>query len=82
MNNPHFHNVLLLIGAVLAYNIEGHNDPAWLAVVIVLIFWGWWKDIKVIVVKLALDNVIEEVTQFQEGLKEILSRSKEKNTKK
>lgn len=82
LNNPHVQNALLIIGAIVAYNIEGHNDPAWLAVTILLIFRCWFKDIKLIMAMMAMDKAVEEIIKFQDKVKKIIAKSEEKNTKK
>lgn len=82
LNNPHLQNLLLLIGAVLAYNIEGHNDPAWLTLTIFLILWGWWKDIKVIAAMIAVRSSVEKVAELYESVDSMMDKIKEKTTKK
>lgn len=81
-NNPHLQNLLLLIGAVVAYNIEGHDDPAWLALTIFLILWGWWKDIKVIAAMIAVRASVEQVTELYENIDSMIDKIKEKTTEK
>ena len=82
LTNPHLQNLLLLIGAVAAYNMEGHSDPAWLCLVIFLIFWGWWKDIKVIAAMIAVRSSVEQVTELYESIDTMIKKLKEKTTKK
>lgn len=82
LSNPHLHNLLLLIGSVFAYNMEGHDDPAWLFLVIFLIFWGWWKDIKVIATMIAMTTMIEEVTKLYSNIDIMIEKVNEKVNKK
>jgi hypothetical protein len=82
LNNPHLQNLMLLIGSVLAYNMEGHNDPAWLTLTIFLILWGWWKDIKVIAAMIAVRSSVEQVTELYESVDSMIDKIKEKTTKK
>ena len=82
LTNPHLQNLVLLIGAVAAYNMEGHDDPAWLCLVIFLIFWGWWKDIKVIATMIAMTTMIEEVTKLHDNIDSMVKKVNEKTTKK
>jgi hypothetical protein len=82
INNPHLQNLLLLIGSVFAYNMEGHDDPAWLFLVIFLIFWGWWKDIKVIAAMIAVRTSVEQVTELYQSIENLMKKLKEKTTKK
>ena len=82
LSNPHLQNLILLIGAVAAYNMEGHSDPAWLCLVIFLIFWGWWKDIKVIATMIAMTTMIEEVTKLHDNIDSMVKKVNEKTTKK
>jgi hypothetical protein len=81
-NNPHLQNLLLLIGSIVAYNMEGHDDPAWLFLVIFLIFWGWWKDIKVIAAMIAVRSSVEQVEDLYKGLEDLIEKIRTKNTKK
>jgi hypothetical protein len=82
INNPHLQNLLLLIGSIVAYNMEGHDDPAWLFLVIFLIFWGWWKDIKVIAAMIAVRSSVEQVTELYQSIENLMKKLKEKTTKK
>jgi hypothetical protein len=82
LNNPHLQNLLLLIGSIVAYNMEGHDDPAWLFLVIFLIFWGWWKDIKVIAAMIAVRTSVEQVTELYQSIENLMKKLKEKTTKK
>jgi len=82
INNPHLQNLLLLIGSIVAYNMEGHDDPAWLFLVIFLIFWGWWKDIKVIAAMIAVRTSVEQVTKLYQAIENLMKKLKEKTTKK
>lgn len=82
LSNPHLQNLLLLIGSIVAYNMEGHSDPAWLFLVIFLIFWGWWKDIKVIATMIAMTTMMEEVTKLHSNIDSMIKKVNEKTTKK
>jgi len=62
--------------------MEGHDDPAWLFLVIFLIFWGWWKDIKVIAAMLAVRASVEQIEDLYKGMEDLIEKIRVKNTKK
>lgn len=82
LTNPHFQNLMLLVFSVVAYNMEGHNDPSWLCLTIFLILWGWWKDIKVIAAMIAVRTSIEQMAELYDSINEMVVKIKEKKAEK
>lgn len=82
LSNPHLQNLLALIGIVYAYNIEGHNDPAWLCLALFLLFWGWWKDLKVIAAMIAVRETVSHLAEVYGSIETMVEKLKEKNKNK